>query len=68
VLFRRALGIRGGAFRIAAAAAALATVPVGLYGTAVAQLAVLLAVFLAAFTVESVRRRPAADRVGSRAA
>ena len=57
VLFRRLLGIAGGGWRAAAAAVALASYPVGRYGAAAGQLAVLVLLLVALLTVEK-----AADR------
>lgn len=52
VAFRRALGIRGSAIRLAAAALALATIPLGTEWTAAAQLLALTAIVAGALVAE----------------
>ncbi|MFC6016698.1 low temperature requirement protein A [Plantactinospora solaniradicis] len=52
VVFRRILGIHGGGWRIAAGVVALATIPLGVFTTAIGQLAALVAVLVAALVAE----------------
>jgi low temperature requirement protein LtrA len=52
VFFRRALGITGGPWRGIAAALALATIPLGVAGTAVGQLAALVVLLALTFAAE----------------
>ena len=54
VLFRRTLPIGPGRWRAAMAAAALATIPLGVAVAAVAQLAVLVGLLVAGFAAEAV--------------
>jgi low temperature requirement protein LtrA len=56
--FRRALGIAGGRVRLAAATAALATIPLGLEVAASAQVGVLAAIVAGALLVEGASQRP----------
>jgi low temperature requirement protein LtrA len=60
VCFRATLGIGRSGWRAAAAAAALATIPLGARVAAVAQLAALVAVMLIAFAGEGAGARPPA--------
>ena len=57
--FRRALGIAGGRVRVVAAAAALATIPLGLGVAASAQVGALAAIVAAALVLEGNRVPPA---------
>jgi low temperature requirement protein LtrA len=65
VAFRRVLGIRPVGHRVAAALAALATLPLGIWLAAGAQLVGLVAVLVATIAVER-RRRPAGVRTAHR--
>jgi low temperature requirement protein LtrA len=54
VLFRRSLGIGSGRWRVAMAALAVATVPLGIAVAAAAQLAALVALLVLGFVAESI--------------
>jgi low temperature requirement protein LtrA len=65
VAFRRSLGIGQGGLRLAAAAAALAAIPLGTEVAAVAQLAAVVALMAALFSVEGRRPRLPEARLAS---